>query len=57
VSQTNQGNKQSKQGSDNRKGRQKQTVREDTVGSSDGDGIRFKVPAHPDKSVVRSPEK
>ena len=26
------------------------------VGSSDGDGIRFKVPDHPDHSVVRSPE-
>jgi hypothetical protein len=27
------------------------------IGSSDGDGIRFQTPSHPDFSNVRSPEK
>lgn len=37
--------------------REKETVHADMcVGSSNGDGVRFKVPNHPDKSVLKSPE-
>jgi hypothetical protein len=50
-------NKASMKGSDNRKGHEKETVKEDMgVGSSDGDGIRFRCPDHPDLSNVHSPE-
>jgi hypothetical protein len=58
MSQKDQGNKQSKAGEYRGKGKQKQTVKEDMyVGSSDGDGVRFPVHDHPDKSDLHSPEK
>jgi hypothetical protein len=55
MSQTNQGNKQSMQGMAKGHGkREKETVKADyDVGSSDGNGIRFTVPNHPDKSVMK----
>jgi len=58
MSQKDQGNKKSMKGSDNRKGHEKETVKEDMgVGSSDGNGIRFHCPDHPDLSnVMRTPE-
>jgi hypothetical protein len=55
MSQTNQGNKQSEKGEYKGHGkREKETVKEDySVGSSDGNGIRFTIPNHPDKSVMK----
>jgi hypothetical protein len=48
-------NRESMQKGESNKGKhEKETVKEDmSVGSSDGNGIRFGVPNHPDKSVVR----
>jgi len=59
MSQQNQGNKQSKAGEYRGKGkREKESVHEDMyVGSSDGNGVRFPVHDHPDKSDLHSPEK
>ena len=56
MSQKNQGNKASMgQGADKGSDRgQPKTVKSiEKVGSSDGNGIRFGVPNHPDLSVVR----
>lgn len=59
MSQKDQGNRQSEKGMYKGKGkREKETVKEDMhVGSSDGDGVRFEVHDHPDKSDLHSPEK
>lgn len=47
-------NKSSMQGSDNRKGHQAETVKSvEKVGSSDGNGIRFSVPAHHEHCDVK----
>lgn len=51
-------NKASRSGAFKGKGKhEKETVREDMVGSSDGNGVRFGIPDHPDKSDLHSPEK
>ncbi len=43
---------------ESRIGREKKTVKADyDVGSSNGDGIRFTCPDHPDKSDLHSPER
>ena len=58
MSQKDQGNKQSEKGEYKGHGkREKSKVESDMVGSSDGDGIRFPVHDHPDKSDLHSPEK
>jgi hypothetical protein len=55
MSQKDQGNKQSMRGEP--KGMDKRQPKsihsEEKVGSSDHHGVRFGVPNHPDKSVVR----
>jgi hypothetical protein len=56
MSQKNQGNKQSEregadEGSD--RGQPKTIKSEEKVGSSGSHGVRFDIPNHPDKSVVR----
>ena len=58
MSQTNQGNKQSKAGmaTNSGKGGQSNTVHSvEKVGSSNSNGIRFPVHDHPDLSKVRGP--
>jgi len=61
VSQKDQGNKQSEKGMMKREDRGqagKGSIKsEEHVGSSDGNGIRFKVHDMPDKSDLHSPEK
>lgn len=58
MSQQNQGNKQSERGAPKHedRGQPKSIKSEEHVGSSDGNGIRFKVHNHPDKSVVTKGE-
>jgi hypothetical protein len=51
-------NKASMKGSDVKTGHQPDRVQSvERVGSHGGQGISFPLPAHPDKSVVRGPQK
>ncbi len=51
-------NRESMTKGESRIGREKKTVKADyDVGSSDGNGIRFTCPDHPDKSDLHSPER
>lgn len=51
-------NKSSEMGRDVKKGHQSERVSGvERVGSHCGHGVSFGVPAHPDKSVVRGPQK
>ena len=50
-------NKRSEKGMAKESGHPMTVKSEMHVGSSDGNGIRFKVHDHPDMSMVRSPEK
>ena len=57
MSQKDQGNRESERGMAKGKGkREAKTVEELYAGSSDGEGLRFKVHDHPDKSDMSSPE-
>jgi hypothetical protein len=50
-------NKGSKKGMAKASGHPSTVAHDEHVGSSNSDGIRFKVHDHPDMSVVRGPEK